>query len=80
MKVHNIDNIINIFDNKYSLCIALARRSRELGYYITAKKNMERVNVVPPLIEYEEEDPISITMQEMREGKLSFEKVKEDMK
>lgn len=80
MEIYNIDDIINNFGNKYSLCIALARRARELGFYMTARRNMERVNIVPPLTEYEDEDPISIALQELCENKVGFEKVKEDIK
>ena len=58
MEAYNIDELVNIVESKYSLCIALARRAREIGLYLTAKKNMERVNIVPPLVDYEIEDPI----------------------
>ena len=80
MKAYNIDDILDRVDSKYSLCIALARRSRELGLYIAAKKNMERVNIVPPLSENESDDPVGIALQEMREGKVTFERIKDDIK
>lgn len=80
MKAYNLDDIIDKVDSKYSLCIALARRSRELGLYFAAKKNMERVNIIPPLTENESDDPVGIALQELREGKLSFERVKNDIK
>jgi len=79
MKIYDIDDIINSFGNKYSFCIALARRSRELGFYMTAKRNMERVNIIPPLADYKDEDPINIALQELCEKKVTFEKVKDDV-
>jgi len=80
MKAYNIDDVLDKIDSKYSLCIALARRSREIGLYLAAKKNMERVNIVPPLTENESDDPVGIALQEFREGKVSFERVKDDIK
>ncbi len=80
MEAYNIDELVNIVDSKYSLCIALARRAREIGLYLTAKKNMERVNIVPPLVDYEIEDPIAIAMQELKESAVSFERIKDIIK
>ena len=76
----SIDSLSEAVDSKYSLCIALAKRARELGLYIAAKRNMERVNVVPPLTENELEDPLEIAMNEIREGKVNFVRVKDGIK
>jgi DNA-directed RNA polymerase omega subunit len=81
MDLYNIDDLIVNIDSKYSLSIALAKRARELGIYLTAKKNMERVNIVPPLIDTKDmEDPLEIAMQELREGKISFVREKDGIK
>ncbi len=80
MDIYNTDDLVKIVDSKYSLCIALAKRARELGVYISAKKNMERVNVIPPLIEIESGDPLEIAIQELRENKVSFIRVKDGIK
>ena len=80
MDIHNTDDLLKIVDSKYSLCIALAKRARELGIYLSAKKNMERVNVIPPLTATESEDPLEIAMQELLENKVSFVRVKDGIK
>ena len=80
MDIYNTDDLVKIVDSKYSLCIALAKRARELGVYISAKKNMEIVNVIPPLIEIESGDPLEIAIQELRENKVSFIRVKDGIK
>ena len=80
MEIYNTDDLVKIVDSKYSLCIALAKRARELGVYFTAKKNMERVNVIPPLSEIESEDPLEIAMQELRDNNVSFVRVKDGIK
>ena len=80
MDIHNTDELLKIVDSKYSLCIALAKRARELGIYLSAKKNMERVNVIAPLAAMESEDPLEIAMQELLENKISFIRVKDGIK
>lgn len=80
MELFNIDELLKVIDSKYSLCILLAKRARELGFYFTAKRNMERVNVIPPLSENKTEDPLKIAMQELKEGKVSFIRVKDGIK
>ncbi len=80
MEFFSIDELLKFIDNKYSLCILLAKRARELGFYFTAKKNMERANVVPPLVEHTSDDPLEVAVKELREGKVSFVRVKDSIK
>ncbi|MDZ7836470.1 MAG: DNA-directed RNA polymerase subunit omega [Actinomycetota bacterium] len=67
-EVPYIDTYIKKLDNKYNLCIAVAKRARELGSYMSAKRNMERVNVVPPLVDIDSRDPLEIALNEIRGG------------
>jgi len=78
MNFSDIDSLNNIADSKYTICIALAKRARELGLYITAKRNMERINVIPPLVEDNIEDPLELALNEIKQGKISFTRVKND--
>ena len=80
MDLFNIDDLVSVVDSKYSLCICLAKRSRELGAYIVAKRNMERVNIMPPLVEMDSNDPLEIAIQELKEKKISFTRVKDGIK
>jgi DNA-directed RNA polymerase omega subunit len=80
MELTDIDQLLNDIDSKYYLCIALAKRARELGSYLTAKRNMERVNVVPPLVEIESHDPLEIALNELKDNKVSFVRVKDGIK
>jgi len=80
MELMDVDQLLNSIDSKYSLCISLAKRARELGSYLTAKKNMERVNVVPPLVEIESHDPLEIALAELKDNKVSFVRVKDGIK
>jgi DNA-directed RNA polymerase omega subunit len=80
MELTDVDQLLNDIDSKYSLCIALAKRARELGSYLTAKRNMERVNVVPPLVEIESHDPLEIALTELKDKKVSFVRVNDGIK
>jgi len=80
MDLFNIDDLVSVEDSKYSLCICLAKRSRELGAYIVAKRNMERINIMPPLVEIDSNDPLEIAIQELKENKISFTRVKDGIK
>lgn len=78
MDFSDIDALNNINESKYSICIALAKRARELGLYNAAKRNMERVSVMPPLIEDNIEDPLELAINEIKQGKVNFTKVKDE--
>ena len=80
MDLFNIDDLVSVVDSKYSLCICLSKRSRELGAYIVAKRNMERINIMPPLVEIDSNDPLEIAIQELKEKKISFTRVKDGIK
>lgn len=76
MELIDIDQMLNNIGSEYSLCILLAKRARELGSYFIAKRNMERLNVVPPLVEIESHDPLEVAIAEIKDNKVSFVRVK----
>ena len=78
MKVQYVDEYKNSIDSKYKLCIAAAKRARELGEYLSAQKNMERINVIKPLVDVESHDPLEIAFNEIKEEKVTFEKIKKE--
>ena len=70
MKMQYVDEYRENTDSKYKLCILVAERARELGEYLSAQKNMERISVVKPLVDVESRDPLEIAFSEVREGKV----------
>ncbi|HEY4662588.1 MAG TPA: DNA-directed RNA polymerase subunit omega [Candidatus Humimicrobiaceae bacterium] len=78
MKVQYIDEYKKSINSKYKLCIAAAKRARELGEYLSAQKNMERISVVKPLVDVESHDPLEIAFNEIKEEKVTFEKKKKE--
>lgn len=79
MKVQYINEYGKSISSKYKLCIAAAKRARELGEYFSAQKNMERINVVKPLVDVESHDPLEIAFNEIKEEKVILEKKKESV-
>jgi DNA-directed RNA polymerase omega subunit len=79
MKVQYVDEYKESTDSKYKLCILAAKRARELGEYLSAQKNMERINVVKPLVDVESHDPLEIAFNEIKEGKIIYKKKKESI-
>lgn len=77
MKVQYVDEYKKSIDSKYKLCMAVAKRARELGEYLSAQKNMERINVIKPLVDIESHDPLEIAFNEIKEGKVTYKKKKE---
>ncbi len=77
MKVQYVDEYRENTDSKYKLCILVAKRARELGEYLSAQKNMERISVVKPLVDVESRDPLEIAFNEIKEGKIVYKKKKE---
>ncbi len=79
MKVQYVDEYGKSITSKYKLCIASAKRARELGEYLSAQKNMERISVIKPLVDVESHDPLEIAFNEIKEGKVILEKKKESV-
>ncbi len=77
MKVQYVDEYRENTDSKYKLCILVAKRARELGEYLSAQKNMERISVIKPLVDVESRDPLEIAFNEIKEGKIIYKKKKE---
>ena len=78
MKIQFFDEYENNIKSKYKLCMAAAKRARELGDYLVAARNMERVNIVRPLIDIDSYDPLEIAFGELKENKVVFDTPKEE--
>ena len=80
MKVEYVDEYGESIESKYKLCVAASKRARELGDYLSAQKNMERSDVVKPLVDSESHDPLEIAFSEIKEVKVTFEKKNKETK
>jgi DNA-directed RNA polymerase subunit K/omega len=73
LKVQFVDEFEKNVDSKYKICLVVSKRARELSEYLSAKRNMERVNIVKPLVDIDSYDPLEIAFQELKEEKIAFE-------
>ena len=78
MKIQFLDEYEKNVKSKYKLCMAAAKRARELGDYLVAARNMERVNIVRPLVDIDSYDPLEIAFTELKESKIEFDIHKEE--
>jgi DNA-directed RNA polymerase subunit K/omega len=80
MKIHFLDEYEKNIKSKYKLCVAVSARARELGEYLAAARNMERVNIVKPLVDIDSSDPLEIAFQEIKEKKVGLDIKEEEEK
>jgi DNA-directed RNA polymerase subunit omega len=64
----SIVSLLHKVDNRYSLIVLTARRSREL------------IDGAKPLIEMDSTKPVTIAINEIEEGKITYENVKAGIK
>jgi len=73
----SIDELLSkVDDSKYSLVILAARRAREINSYYS-QLGEGRGDFVPPLVETGglRTKPLSISLQEIAEGKVTSERI-----
>ena len=67
MKVQYVDEYSDNIDSKYKLWLAIAKRAKELRSYLSAMRNMERINIMNPLVDMESRDPHEIAFTAIKE-------------
>jgi DNA-directed RNA polymerase subunit omega len=72
----SIDELLSKVDSKYSLVILAARRAREINSYYS-QLGEGRGDFVPPLVETGglRAKPLSISLQEIAEDKVTAERI-----
>jgi DNA-directed RNA polymerase subunit omega len=71
-----IDELLEHTDSRYSLVILAAKRAREINSYYS-QLGEGRGEFVPPLVETGDlrSKPLAIALQEIAEGKVSYERL-----
>ncbi|MBE0447162.1 MAG: DNA-directed RNA polymerase subunit omega [Actinobacteria bacterium] len=76
----DINRLLDKFDSKYTLVIAAAKRARQVNDYFNAIKRHDLVRVRPPQIEAISGKPLSISLEEIAQGKVTYERFVEGIK
>jgi DNA-directed RNA polymerase subunit omega len=72
-----IDDLLAAVDSKYTLVIVSAKRAREINAYYS-QLGEGRGEFVPPLVETGlRNKPLSIALEEIAEGKITYERPEE---
>ena len=72
-----IDDLLAAVDSNYTLVIVSAKRAREINSYYS-QLGEGRGEFVPPLVETGlRNKPLSIALEEIAEGKISYERPEE---
>jgi DNA-directed RNA polymerase subunit omega len=69
-----IDQLLDHVDARYTLVILAAKRAREINSYYN-QLGEGRGEFIPPLVEGLGSKPLAIALQEIAEGKVTFERL-----
>ncbi|SDF40111.1 DNA-directed RNA polymerase subunit omega [Sporolituus thermophilus] len=64
----SLDVLIDKVDSKYTLVVLAAKRAREI------------MNGEPPLVESKSNKPVTIALEEVAQGKITYERTKTGIK
>jgi DNA-directed RNA polymerase subunit omega len=76
----NIDDLLDKVDSRYTLVILAAKRARQINDYLNAIKRHELIRVKPPEMEAVTDKPLIVALREVREGKITFERLIDGIK
>jgi DNA-directed RNA polymerase subunit omega len=80
-----IDELLDKVDSRYGLVIASAKRARQINEYTATLGLNEPLGIPGPQVHTRSQHPLSIAIEELREGKLEvgfrerLEKAEEDV-
>ena len=65
-----IDELLDKVDSRYGLVVASAKRARQINEYTATLGLNESLGIPGPQVHTSSQHPLSIAIEEMREGKL----------
>jgi DNA-directed RNA polymerase subunit omega len=65
-----IDELLDRVDSRYGLVVASAKRARQINEYTATLGLNESLGIPGPQVHTRSQHPLSIAIEEMREGKL----------
>src|ERR687893_1224658 len=65
-----IDELLNKVDSRYGLVLVAARRARQINEYTATLGLNESLGIPGPQVHSRSQHPLSIAIEELREGKL----------
>ncbi len=65
-----IDELLEKVDSRYTLVLATAKRARQINEYTTTLGLNESLGIPGPQVHTRSQHPLTIAIEELREGKL----------
>jgi len=75
-----INDLLAKTDSKFTLVIAAAKRARQINNYFNSIRRHELPLVKPPQIDAVSRKPLTVALEEIAAGKLTYERVVEGIK
>ena len=67
-----VDELLGTVDSRYGLVIASAKRARQINEYTATLGLNESLGIPGPQVHTRSQHPLSIAIEELREGKLEI--------
>ena len=76
-----IDMLLSTVDSKYTLCIVAARRARQINDMVRGVRDQAVLTLAPSQIAaLTSTKPLTLALQEVADGDVSYERVKDGIK
>jgi len=77
----DIDLLLSKVDSKYTLCIVAARRARQINDMIHGVRDQALLTMqAPQIAQITSTKPLTLAMDEIADGDVSYERTKESIK
>jgi DNA-directed RNA polymerase subunit omega len=77
----DVDHLLSKVDSKYTLCIVAAKRARQINDMIHGVRDQALLTMqAPQIAQITSTKPLTLAMDEIASGDVSYERVKESYK
>lgn len=73
MNKPRIDTLLEKVDSKYALVVMAAKRARQINNYYRSREEGSIDDIPPPLVDTRSRNILTIALEEIAEGKISYE-------
>ena len=75
-----VDDLLGQTDSRYTLVIMASRRARQINSYVNSSRRGELPQTVGPQVENPSDNPLTVAFEEIKEGKVTYERVVDGIK
>jgi DNA-directed RNA polymerase subunit omega len=76
-----IDNLLSKVDSKYTLCIVAAKRARQINDMVHGVRDQALLTMAAPQIaSITSTKPLTLALEEIADGDVSYERLREGIK